>query len=555
MRLIADTGGQPSVGEAIAELRRILQKPSGGSEWLRAARLVGLAALACAVAFPFLPPGARAADGSLALAFAPVAAAAACASARARAEAGGRTTWLLFAVGAALAAAGQVFSARASMLPDRMVHFPSSAFVLFLAFHVLFAEGAILALRPARDPRLALEIGLDGLLVLLAAGGMTLRFVLDPPVIQGWLSLGDAVTMLVGQLAVAGSLLFVALLVLWRDTELSGAAVDTLFISALLFTFGNVLITLGLDPIPGSTGDVFDVMRFAGWAALAVAGTLGAAWPVPSHVTERRAQAARLFRQLTIPAAALFLTAAAIDVGTSGHFTREEAVLVGAMGLVLAARIGSALYAVQHEAEERRRAEAQANESRIRAITAQMNPHFLFNALHSLSALVRRDPAGSERALEQLGGLLRYGLDRGDHLVTLADEWRFARDYVGIEELRLGPRLTVIERFDPASLDCLVPPFVLQPLVENAIRYGVSPFPRGGEVEVGARIDGDVLHVHVRDTGPGATPARIAGATGVGLRGVRAQLARHFGGDAVMSTEQFSGGGFIVRLALPVDAD
>lgn len=544
-----------AVRPILRELSRVLRERDAGGEWLRAARVVGVAALACAAGLPFLPPALGASAGSVALVLAPVSAAAACAGARARSQQGARTTWLLFALAAAVAALGQFLSTRASMALDRMVHFPSPAFVLFLVFHALLAEGSILALRPARDPRLAVEIGLDGLLVLLAAAGVTLRVVLDPPVVQGWLPLDDAVTILVGQFAVAASLLFVALLVFWRDTELSGAVVDTLFVSALLFTFGNALITLGLDPIPGRTGDIFDVIRFTGWGALAAAGTLGMARPEPSHVTYRRAQAARLFRQLIIPGAALFLTAAAIDAGMGGHSTREAAVLLGAMGLVLAARIGSALYAVEHEAEERRRAEGQANLARIRAITAQMSPHFLFNALHSLSALVRRDPTASERVLEQLGGLLRYGLDRGDRLVPLADEWRFARDYLGIEKLRLGPRLQVAERLEPEALDCLVPPFVVQPLVENAIRHGVSPFPEGGALEVRAFLEDDALHIEVRDTGPGAPPARIAAATGVGLRGVRAQLVTHFGDAAGMETEQLPEGGFAVRLTIPAEGD
>ena len=216
------TGSQTGVGEVLGDLRGILRAGSPGSEWLRAARVLGVGALACAVALPFLPLYLHAGAGGVALVFAPLSAAAACMAARAHAEPGGRRTWLLIAVGAALAALGQAISARASMDLDGMVHFPSPAFVLFLAFHVLFAEGAILALRPARDPRLALEIGLDGLLVLLAASGLILRLVLDPPVVQGWLPVDEAMAMLVGQFAVAGSLLFVALLVLWRDAELSG---------------------------------------------------------------------------------------------------------------------------------------------------------------------------------------------------------------------------------------------------------------------------------------------------------------------------------------------
>lgn len=496
----------------------------------------------------------QAVAGDMTMVLAPLAASAACLGARRAAAPGGRATWLLIGIGAILAALGQTLSARAELV-HIYASFPSPAFLLVIAFHISFAEGAILALRPSHEPRLALEIALDGLLVLLGVSALVLRFVLDAPMSQGWLPLSQGVAMLLGEFAVAASLFFVALLVFWRDSELAGPVVDGLLISAVFFAFGNVLVTFGLDPVPESSETSLDLIRLAGWLALSLTAGLAALRPDPSPAVERRALAARRFRQLIIPGAALFLTAWGLDAARRSTVTSPSRAVVGAMGVVLAARIGAALYAVEQEAEERRRAERKAARARIRAITAQMSPHFLFNALHSLSALVRRDAAASEHALERLGGLLRYGLDSGDELVRFRDEWRFARDYLDLESLRLGHRLEVVMDVDEGVLDLPVPPFVLQPLVENAIKHGVSPIPHGGRITVSAHRNGHRLAVEVRDTGPGASLEAMKDATGVGVSGVCAQLQSHLGDEWRMETDRTPDGEFTVRLVLPVDEE
>lgn len=543
-----------SVRPGLRDLTRAFSPTSPGGGWGRMAYFLGAAVAATLVTLPFLSGAARIILGDLVMVLAPLAASAACLGARAAAAPGGRATWLLIGVGAVLASLGQALSARASLM-DSYMAFPSPAFHLFIAFHIAFAEAAILALRPAHEPRLALEIALDGLLVLLAFSAGVLRFVLDGPIQQGWLSLPQGVAMLLGQFAVAASLLFVALLVFWRDTELSSPVVDGLLVSALFFAFGNFLVALGLDPMPEPVESSLDVVRLAGWVALALTAGVAMLRPEGAPVKARRVTAARRFRQSIIPAAALFITVWALDAAGRSSVTEPSLAVMGAMGTILAIRIGAAIFAVQRESEERRRAEQRAARARIRAITAQMSPHFLFNALHSLSALVRRDAPATERALERLGGLLRYGLDSGEHLVRFADEWRFARDYLDLEALRLGERLTV--KWDVASetLELAVPPFVLQPLVENAIKYAVSPFPQGGGITVRADVEGERLVLEVEDTGPGATEEELREATGVGVRGVRAQLQAHFGEDGQMRTAQLPGGGFRVRVEMPADAD
>lgn len=539
----------------IRELVGAFTPDSPGGVWTRlAVLLAGAALVAGLVALLPLTSGVRSLAGDLMMVLAPLSASAACLGARMTSAPGGRTTWLLISGGALLAALGQALVARAEM-SHVFVSFPSASFLLFVAFHVAFAEGAILALRPAHEPRLALEIALDGLLVLLAASVLVLRFILDQPLSRGWVTLPQGAAMLLGQLAVAGSLFFVALLVFWRDAELAGPVVDGLLVSALFFTFGNFLVTFGLDPMPESTESALDLVRLGGWLVLALTAGLAVIRPEPTPVRERRAVAARRFRQLIIPGAALFITGWAVDAVGRTDVSEPSLVVIVAMGVLLALRIGAALYAVERESDERRQAEQRAARARLRAVTAQMSPHFLFNALHSLSALVRRDPVASEGALERLGGLLRYGLDRGDDMVRLEEEWRFARDYLDLEVLRLGPRLDVSAEMDEEALAAVVPPFILQPLVENAVRHGVSPFTYGGRLDIRARVELGHLLVEVRDSGPGATAEEMENAPGVGVRGVRAQLQSYLGDDWSMETERIPRGGFVVRLVLPVDED
>jgi signal transduction histidine kinase len=432
--------------------------------------------------------------------------------------------------------------------PDPL--FPFFADVLVVVFHVCMAEGAIVALRPARDPRLAIEIALDGLLVLLSAAVLVANLQLDPAMVAGWLSPAEATLLLLTQIAVVGSLLFYALLMLWRDSELGNPVIDMLFVAALLFSFGDALGGFRLDAPPAGARWIFDAMRFTAWAVLAAAAVAARHHPGPTVATSRRSSVARRIRLMVIPAAVLFLAAWAL--GGSGEVPRTGLgrVAVAVLGFVLAVRVGVALFAVEREARERHAAEERAHRARMRAVTAQMNPHFLFNALHSLAALLRRDAAAAEGVLERLGDLLRYGIERGETAVSLADEWDFTRAYLDLERVRLGSRLVVDVSLDPDALARAVPPFILQPLVENAIRHAVDPSPVGGRISVRAAVHDDALVVEVGDSGPGADEQALWDSSGVGLRGVRTQLAAHFGEDARVEAVR-SPSGFVVRLVLP----
>ena len=175
------------------------------------------------------------------------------------------------------------------------------------------------------------------------------------------------------------------------------------------------------------------------------------------------------------------------------------------------------------------RAEALAAAARLDAIRARLNPHFLFNALHTLSALVKFRPAMAEGAIERLGDMLRYTLkEDGRELVEFSEEYDFTRQYLSFEELRYEDRLKVNLQIDPESFNFEIPPFSVQTLAENAVRHAISVRPQGGSIWIKCSCRDGRLVVTVRDDGPGD-----ASATGpshqFGLRSLRERLQSAYG--------------------------
>lgn len=204
------------------------------------------------------------------------------------------------------------------------------------------------------------------------------------------------------------------------------------------------------------------------------------------------------------------------------------------------------------------RAEALRVRAEMTALRGQLDPHFLFNSLHSITALVREDPLRAEDALLQFAALLRRVLaikrDSIDE-VTLADEMTFVDDYLAIERLRLGNRLRVTTDIAPSAQECRLPAFSVQPLVENAIRHAIAPRREGGSVTIRARIHNERLEILVRDDGPGAEPAAVAQATGAGLSVIRQRLRLRHGDDAQLTTDTAPGKGFGATIALPAETE
>ncbi|MDX2183742.1 MAG: histidine kinase [Gemmatimonadaceae bacterium] len=227
-------------------------------------------------------------------------------------------------------------------------------------------------------------------------------------------------------------------------------------------------------------------------------------------------------------------------------------VLYGAVAAVVVGVLGAAA------ARDRERALQEADALRARAelaaLRGRLDPHFLFNTLHTVGALVRRDPAAAERGLELLAELLRYVLDHtggGRDDVPLEDELGFVDAYLSLEAMRLGDRLRVVRDVAADLDDVVIPSLSLQPLVENAIRHGLSPVPQGGTLTVRARRDaGDVL-LTVEDDGAGAPPDASPRGYGLGIDSLRRRLAARYGNRASVDVTTAVGQGFRVLVRIP----
>lgn len=205
-------------------------------------------------------------------------------------------------------------------------------------------------------------------------------------------------------------------------------------------------------------------------------------------------------------------------------------------------------YAVQtrnrlHEKETlAARAEALAAAARLDAIRARLNPHFLFNALHTLSALVKFRPTMAEGAVERLGDMLRYTLkEDGRELVEFAEEYDFTRQYIAFEQLRYEDRLKIDVQIDPECCNFDIPPFSIQTLAENAVRHAISVRPEGGSIWIKCACRDGRLSVSVRDDGPGGAADR-GQSHQFGLRSLRERLRAAYGSSADLHVDSGSDG-------------
>lgn len=208
------------------------------------------------------------------------------------------------------------------------------------------------------------------------------------------------------------------------------------------------------------------------------------------------------------------------------------------------------------ERESRRRQqnaelEARLAQARFDALSAQIDPHFLFNALNSIAELVHRDPEAADRMLVGLGGLLRHGIEGGSgQQVTLGDELELVSHYVEIEQARLGPRLRFEREVASDVYEAMIPRLLLQPLVENAVRHGIAPRHEPGRVTLSASKRLERLFLEVSDDGNGTSPESRG--HGVGLANIRARLQCLYGDDHLFDLEPAPGGGTRARIELPL---
>ncbi|HXE57805.1 MAG TPA: histidine kinase [Gemmatimonadales bacterium] len=228
----------------------------------------------------------------------------------------------------------------------------------------------------------------------------------------------------------------------------------------------------------------------------------------------------------------------------------EFLTLGSAVGLATIVELDRRLRARESEAA---RLEARLAEARLQALALRLQPHFLFNTLTAISVLVHRDPAAADAMLTRLADLLRATLRRRSAaLVTLREELALLDRYLDIMRLRYGPRLVVSRRVPESLGDHLVPPFLLQPLVENALEHGVARRAGAGTVAIEAALQDGALRLTVTDDGPGVTARDGAGAgEGIGLDTTRRRLQELYGDDQRLTLEPAPGGGTRAVVSLP----
>ncbi len=278
-----------------------------------------------------------------------------------------------------------------------------------------------------------------------------------------------------------------------------------------------------------------------------------------------------LLRHAAMQAAAVLLFALAraglmVQLGRHVAWIGERAFvrqLIGSYGqqlLFYILLLGIAHALLYHERYRERalaaeRLAAGLTAARLQVLKAQLQPHFLFNTLNAISALIPPDAKPASRMIARLGDLLRMSLEHEDtQEVTLREELAFLQPYLEIEQARMGARLTVDLAIEPATYDARVPHLLLQPLVENAIRHGIAPRIAPGRVEVRAGVgdEGRTLHLQVRDDGPGLdTSTRDRPRKGVGLSNIEVRLQQlypthHF------AVENHPDGGVVVRIVIPL---
>ena len=274
-----------------------------------------------------------------------------------------------------------------------------------------------------------------------------------------------------------------------------------------------------------------------------------ARWPLASAAHVARHTAAQ-----TATAAVSFAVGSGLDRLAFGSLLRPDVfVVVATIAALSTALLAGILYGTL-AVQRLRAAEAAAVAAELRALRAQINPHFLFNALNTVAALVRLDPPAAERIVEDLADLFRYSLAASERpTVTLAEEVVSARLFLGIEQARYGDALRVEVDVAGALERTPVPSLILQPLVENAVKHGVRRHDGRGTVRVSARADGDTLELRVADTGPGFAPGGIEHALGrgTGLTNVSERLRAGLGARASVSIDaEAPGGAVVVRLPL-----
>jgi LytS/YehU family sensor histidine kinase len=220
--------------------------------------------------------------------------------------------------------------------------------------------------------------------------------------------------------------------------------------------------------------------------------------------------------------------------GLDELFTRASPVLT--VFVALTYMLSTALHYAFLEIESSRRAESLAREAQLKALKAQINPHFLFNSLNSISALTSIDPARAREMCIGLADFLRASLRLGERdTVPFGEELALTNMYLDVEQARFGKRLRLTRDIDPACDACEVPALLIQPLVENAVKHGIAMMAEGGDIHISGRCEHNLLQFRVSNPFDPEAPAQAR--NGIGLRNVRARLEARYGSAAKMQIE------------------
>jgi hypothetical protein len=236
----------------------------------------------------------------------------------------------------------------------------------------------------------------------------------------------------------------------------------------------------------------------------------------------------------------------------------EEIALLGSLAEVFAYMLENVRLQQRKQEQEQsaRELSLQASRSELKALRAQINPHFLFNALNAIAGLIHKDPFRADATVERLAEVFRYTLRRSEaEWALLEDELEFCQSYLEVEQARFGDRLRVEIAADPDTLQVSIPTMIVQTLVENAVKHGVAQVRGTARLTVNARLHGERLRVEVADNGPGfaiPSPGRATEGEGFGLKSVRQRLEGHFGDRAAMEVERDDRSGTtVVAISLP----
>jgi hypothetical protein len=242
--------------------------------------------------------------------------------------------------------------------------------------------------------------------------------------------------------------------------------------------------------------------------------------------------------------------------GIEGRFAERAAIVYGAGCVFYLLAVSFHYVALAQEATHEHEARAmqtsiQARDAELKALKAQINPHFLFNSLNSISALTSVDPARARDMCVLLGDFLRLTLGLGEKAVVhFSEELELLQKYLAIEKIRFGDRLNMQENIQEESRTCMLPPLLLQPLVENAVKHGIASLPEGGNVRLIAERQNGRLAILVENSwDPDAPPGRSGG---LGLKNVQQRLEARYGKEASLRVNT-EGELFQVSLSLPVE--